>query len=136
MSRLDPPGGAAPPSRAVLRTGAVLELEPLARETARRHREEFPDEQERFGEAGFAWCVHDNQYLLAWAVHDSESLGVDLLEQVRWLAGILSARDYPIPRLRRDLELAADVIGERAPEARRAAERLEEAAASLGSGNR
>ena len=132
MTRTEPPSGAAPPAEVTLRDGTVLELEPLARETARRHQEEFPDERDRYGEAGFAWCVHDNQHLIAWAVHDAEALGVDLNEQVRWLAGVLRARHYPVARLARDLELAADVVGERAPEARGAAARLAAVAAGLG----
>jgi hypothetical protein len=76
-----------------------------------RYREEFPDEAERYGDAGTAWCRHDNQWLLCWAVNDV--LGAtDLCEQARWLAKVLEARGFPAERLARDFEIAADVVAD------------------------
>ncbi|MGI8802265.1 MAG: hypothetical protein ACR2KV_08840 [Solirubrobacteraceae bacterium] len=36
----------------------------------------------------------------------------DLAAQVRWLARVLAARRFPLERLARDLEIAAQVVGE------------------------
>ena len=47
-----------------------------------RYRAEFPDEEERYGDAGNAWCVHDNQHILNWAYQDAPGF-VDLDEQDR-----------------------------------------------------
>jgi hypothetical protein len=60
----EPPSGAPPPVTAELRDGEALDLRALAEEICRRYRDEFPDEEERYGDAGVAWCVHDNQHLL------------------------------------------------------------------------
>ena len=100
MKRVAPPSGQAPPA-----TAGDTALEPLAREVSDRYFAEFPDDLETYGDVARAWEVHDTQWLLAWAA-DPE---VDLDRQVDWLAGILGARDFPVERLARNLELAADV---------------------------
>ncbi len=84
-------------------------LRPVAEEVSHRVRAEFPDEHERYGDAGFEWCVHDNQHLLNWA---SLSDAV-FARQLEWLEEILEARAYPLARLARDLEIAGDVVDER-----------------------
>ena len=122
---LAPPSGQAAPLRAQ-GPGGPVELLPLATEVAMRHRAEFPDEAERYGDAGLAWCVHDNQHLLNWAFSDAHGGMVDLLEQVAWLARVLGARGYPLDRLARDLEIGAEVVGDPA-----VAERLRAAAESV-----
>jgi hypothetical protein len=109
-----PPSGQPPPRRAVLGDGTAVDLEALAGEVCARYRAEFPDEDLRYGEAGQAWCLHDNQHLLNWAVLDAAGL-VSLPEQVAWLATVLEARDFPLDRLARDLDLAAAVVAERLP---------------------
>lgn len=109
MSRPMPPSGANPPAQAQTARGTTIELVPLARDICRRYRTEFPDEEERYGAAGDAWCVHDNQYLLAWAIQDARDGTVVLDEQAVWLATVLHARGFPVARLIRDLDLAADV---------------------------
>jgi hypothetical protein len=106
---------------------ASLSLVPLAEEISRRFFDEFPDERDRYGDAGRDWCVHDNQWLLAWAAEDLAVGGSHFANNVRWLAGILRARDYPAARLGRDLEIAADVVSAHD-------ERLTELAAKLRSG--
>jgi hypothetical protein len=108
-----PPGGAAPPRTAILSGGGEpIDLVALAEEICRRYRDEFPDERERYGDAGVAWCVHDNQHILAWAVGARNGY-TDLERELAWLAGILGARDFPVERLARDLDIAAAVVRER-----------------------
>jgi hypothetical protein len=125
----DPPTGQPPPAAAPLPSGEWLDLGPIAEEICRRYRAEFPDEQKRYGDAGFEWCLHDNRYIVAWAAHDVERLGVDLTREIDWLARVLHARDFPLDRLARDLEIAAEVTSEQAAaQSPRLPERLREAA--------
>ena len=105
------PSGGAAPERAALPAGETVELAPLAREIARRHRLEFPDEAERYGDRGLEWCAYDNQWLLSWAV-TAASGWEDFERQLGWLAGILESRGYPVDRLARDLEIACEVTAE------------------------
>ncbi|HEX8120790.1 MAG TPA: hypothetical protein VF549_05920 [Solirubrobacteraceae bacterium] len=109
--RLAAPSGAAAPLEAVAPGGETVDVRALAQEVCRRYRSEFPDEEERYGDAGRAWCVHDNQYLLHWALLDAQGT-TSLDEQVAWLARVLGARDFPLDRLARDLEICADVVTE------------------------
>ena len=97
------------PEAAELPGGERLELAAPAREIARRHRAEFPDEEERYGDRGLEWCAYDNQWILAWAAADAAGYE-DLGKQLEWLAGLLEARGYPVERLARDLEIAAEVV--------------------------
>ena len=106
---LSVPSGHPPPRRATLPDGATVDLEELAIEVCRRYRAEFPDEQERYGDAGMAWCLHDNRHILSWAVNAWNGYG-GFEAQLSWLAGVLEARDFPLDRLARDLEIAADVL--------------------------
>ena len=108
--RLDPPSGQPPPTEAVL-AGEPLDLLPLAREICRRYRGEYPDEQERYGDAGNAWCVHDNQHILNWAAGSLNGY-VDLERELAWLARVLEARDFPLGRLAHNLDMGADVVRE------------------------
>jgi hypothetical protein len=99
--RLEPPGGDAPPASVLLEDAdQELELVPLAEETCRRYRQEFPDEQGRYGDAGNAWCVHDLQYLLYWAAEDVNGY-LDIRTEVAWLGSVLEARDFPLERFAR-----------------------------------
>jgi hypothetical protein len=125
-----PPTGQPPPRAVALPDGTRLDLEALAHEVCARYAAEFPDEEERYGEAGRQWCAHDNQHLLEWAVLEQAGF-VDLGEQVAWLARVLEARAFPLDRLARDLELAAAVLRARAPIAEDAARGLEAAAAMV-----
>ncbi len=111
-----PPSGHPPPERARLEDGTELNLRDLAAEICRRYREAYPDEEGRYGDAGVAWCLHDNQHLLNWAVLDVRG-DTSLVAQVSWLAGVLEARAFPLDRLAHDLDLAADVLGQHAPSA-------------------
>jgi hypothetical protein len=113
VSTTRPPGGAPPPRTAILTGGdAPIDLVALAEEICLRYRGEFPDERERYGDAGVAWCVHDNQHILGWAVGARNGY-TELNRQLDWLARVLAARDFPVERLARDLEIAADVVRER-----------------------
>ena len=123
---LRPPSGMNPPTEAVLVGEHVpVALLPLAEEVCRRYREEFPDEQGRYGDAGVAWCVHDNQHILNWSI-GAVNGRVDLARELAWLARVLEARDFPLDRLARNLEIAADVVRDRYG---RLAERLADGAA-------
>ena len=110
------PGGTAPPKKAGLTQDLEIDLEPLAAEICRRYRAEFGDEDTRYGTAGGAWCVHDNLYLLAWAIDDVRLGGAHFLGNVGWLRRVLESRDFPVERLARDLELAAEVVAQAVPD--------------------
>ena len=105
---LRPPSGSPPPHEASI-GGSVVALGPLAETICERYRSEFPDEEQRYGAAGMAWCRHDNQWLLSWAVADARGF-IDLGDQASWLARVLHARDFPVARLARDLQIAAEVV--------------------------
>jgi hypothetical protein len=107
-----PPSGQRPPAHAELADGTPVDLEALAREICARYRAEYPDEEERYGEAGMQWCRHDNQHVVNWAVLDTRDY-VALDDHVAWLAKVLEAREFPLDRLARDLDIAAAVVGER-----------------------
>ena len=110
-SRLEPPSGQPPPTEARLGDGAPIDLAALAREICRRYRAEYADEAERYGDAGNAWCVHDNQHLLNWAAGCANGY-VDFEREVAWLARVLEARDFPLDRLARNLDIGAEVARE------------------------
>lgn len=112
--RPSPPSGYPPPEVAHTADGETLRLRGLAEEICRRYRAEFPDERERYGDAGTAWCVHDNQHILNWVALESRGF-VDLEERLAWLARVLEAREFPLPRLARNLELAAEVVRDDLP---------------------
>ena len=124
------PSGMAPPLFADSPRGEV-NLVLLAAEVVDRYAAEFPDEEADY-DAGVwrAWTQHDNQHLLSWAFADVHGGLVDLLAQVAWLAGILAARDFPMDRMARDLELCAAVVAEWIG-ADAVAARLREAAGSV-----
>lgn len=109
--RLRPPQGGDEPPRvsSPLAGGESLDLVALATAICERYRREYPDERKRYGDAGIAWCVHDNQHLLNWAT-ESVNGELDIRQEVAWLATVLEARDFPIDRLARDLDIGADVV--------------------------
>jgi len=113
--------------------GTELDLQSLAREICRRYREEFPDEQSRYGDAGEAWCRHDNQHILNWAALALRGF-VDLNKELSWLARVLEARDFPLERLARNLEIASEVVSEKieAEEATALAAKLRDSAGLVG----
>ena len=127
MKRTAPPSGWPPPTEAVL-AGTRIELEPLAALVADRYFERFPEDLERYGDAGRAWELHDTQHLLNWAIGDVEGV-VDLDKQAAWLARVLAARDFPLEHLAVNLELAADVVGAQVADGSAVAEKLRGAAA-------
>lgn len=114
MNGLRPPSGEPPPESAFLPEGDEVDLAPLADEVCRRYRDAFPDEQQRYGDAGHAWCVHDNLYQLFWAFEAASGF-LDMTAEVAWLARVLESRDFPLVRLARNLDIVADVLLERLP---------------------
>jgi hypothetical protein len=98
------PSGASAPEEA-----DGLDLRRMAEVVTDRYGHEFPDEDERYEPRVWrAWCRHDTQYLLHWAVLDARGTA-KIDDQVGWLARVLAARDFPLDRLTRTLELAAEV---------------------------
>ena len=93
----------------------------------------YPDDLERYGPAGEAWCEHDSRYLIAWALEDARASTLDRVEQVQWLARVLAGQSFPIERLARHVELTAALL--RTPElgdiGSRAADRISYAASLL-----
>jgi hypothetical protein len=102
----------APPTAApspVAGSDAEIDLVALAAATCERYYAEYTDEDAVYGPVGRLWCQHDLQHLLNWAALDVAG-AVDLEAQVAWLARILESRQFPLLRLSRSLELAADVV--------------------------
>jgi hypothetical protein len=56
---------------------------------------------------------------------------VSIEEQVAWLGKVLEARDFPLDRLARDLDLAAEIVGLRVPGGDAVAAALTRAAAMV-----
>lgn len=108
---LKPPSGMAPPARATLPDGVVLDLTGLAAQISTKHLRRHPDDVARYGDAVRDWCVHDNQHLLNWAVLDLRR-ELDFGSQVTWLAGVLGSRGYPLASLADDLQVAAETVRE------------------------
>lgn len=107
--RLAPPSGDPPPVSVEVSDAGRLDLVRLAEDICRRYHEEFPDELESYGDAARAWCVHDLQHLLSWAAGEVNG-HFEMRPQVAWLAKILEARRFPLERLARGLDLAAEVV--------------------------
>ena len=126
--RTAPPSGAEAPIEVAAPDGATIDVRDLALKVCSRYYLEYDDEEERYGHAGRAWCVHDNQWLLSWAALDLAGLD-DIVGQVRWLAGVLAARDFPIQTLADDLEIAAEVVPQFAGRLREVAAVVRELAA-------
>ena len=99
--RLAPQSGWPPPP----------EYRAQAEIVCRRHFALHPDQIERYGEHGMAWCVHDLQHILAWAAGDVAG-HVDFEKEIRWLAGVLASRDFPLHSMVDDLEIAAEIAPE------------------------
>jgi hypothetical protein len=130
-TELRPPSGGTPPPDSIALPEGRVYLAPIAREAAARFWAEFPDEEERYGEAGFEWCVHDTQYLVAWSLQDATIGGGHFEKNLLWLARLLAARNYPLERIARDLEIAADVLEDRYAGAGAACVELRKGAATL-----
>jgi hypothetical protein len=129
VTRPGPPSGTEAPVEAQLPGGPTLDLVALAAEACERYRREYPDEQERYGEAGHLWCVHDVRLVLNWGALDLAGM-THLDGQLAWLARVLHGRDFPLDRLVRGIGLAADVTAE-TPGAADLAERLRRGARSI-----
>jgi hypothetical protein len=118
-----PPSGQPPPETADLPDGTRIRVAPIAERVCERYAGEFPDEEERYGPAGQEWCVHDNRWLLAWAIRAAGG-NLDLTAQVSWLARVLDSRAFPLDRLARDLDLAAEELTAAEPSGEHAADLL------------
>jgi len=121
-----------PPETVIAPHGEELDLVAIARETCASYDSEFPDERERYGPAGADWCRHDCQHLLNWAVL-SLTEALDFEAQLAWLARVLEARDFPLSRLARGLELLAQAVRDAVPGEPEVATRLDAGAAFVAS---
>jgi hypothetical protein len=127
---LAPPSGGLPPRSRRCRRPAANSTCALAAESCRAYDAEFPDERERYGPAGLAWCIHDSQHLLNWAAL-SLAGSLPFEQQLAWLARILEARDFPLERLARSLELHAATVLRAHPDERQLSKRLRHGAAYI-----
>lgn len=127
-----PPDRGSPAPTACVIHGETIDLVTLATVVCERYCTEFPDEDDRYGGTASEWCCHDNQWLLSWAVADVLEV-TSLEEQACWLARVLHSRDFPVDRLARNLQIAAEVVAEGAIGESSAvvAESLNRAAASV-----
>lgn len=107
--------------------GRRVNLAVLAELIADAYFARFPEDLERYGEAGRLWELHDTQHVLNWTMGDAAEY-IDLEDQVRWLAQVLAARDFPVEHLAVNLELAADVVAQHVHGGAFAARRLRDAA--------
>jgi hypothetical protein len=71
--------------------------------------------------------VHDNQHIVQWAALDLAEYA-DLDAQLAWLGRLLAARDFPMERFVRNLEIASEVVSEQGVSAGAVADRLIRAA--------
>jgi hypothetical protein len=128
--RTAPPSGWPPPDEARLH-GADVALGPLCEDIADRYFQRFPADLARYGpDVARAWEIHDTRHVVSWAIGAEEGR-VDLDDQVRWLARVLEARNFPLDHLAGNLELAADVVAERLDRGAGVAGRLRDAAATV-----
>ena len=101
--RTAPPSGMPPPEHVTGRHGRRIDLVAIAHGTCVEHDYEFPDERERYQD-------------------------VDFERELASLARILEARDFPLPRLARCLELLARTTRESVPDVPQVAERVQHGA--------
>jgi hypothetical protein len=127
-----PPSGMPPPETVNSPRGREVDLVTIAGEVCASYSSEFPDERERYGPAGADWCRHDCQHLLNWAVLSLTAV-LDFEAQLAWLARVLEARDFPLGRLARCLELLAQAVRDHLPDEPEVAARLDGGAAFVAS---
>jgi hypothetical protein len=128
-----PPTGEPPPATAEAADGSSIDLEPLAIDACERYFAAYPDDVERLGPAGRAWCDHDSRYLLMWALEDALTGDEDCVAQIAWLGRVLVGRNFPLERLVGHVQLAASVLrdADLGDLGQRAAQRLQQAADAL-----
>jgi hypothetical protein len=130
MIRTILPGGATPPQSFEFPSGTQIDLGPLAQDVCDLYYDVYPDDLERYGSVGQAWCDHDSRYLIAWALEDARADAIDCVAQVRWLARVIAGCGFPVDRLGRHVALTAALLrsSELGDIGSRAAERLSHAA--------
>jgi hypothetical protein len=74
---------------------------------------EYPELEQRYGDRGRAFGVHDTAYQLAWIVGAVELRTADRLRRdMLWLRDLLKARGFPMDVFRRNFELSVEVCEE------------------------
>lgn len=88
----------------------------LATSLCNRIYAEAPADAPQPNERARAYCVHDNAYLIAWLV-DELDLGLtgSFERNVRWLAGLLEARDFDMTMFWRNIDNVAEAVTEIRP---------------------
>ena len=81
MTRTTPPSGVSPPDSFELPDKTVIDLGPLARQLCEQYYDIYPDDLERYGPPGEAWCEHDSRYLIAWALEDARASTLDCVDK-------------------------------------------------------
>ena len=84
----------------------------IAETVCARYYTEFPEQDERYGNRGRTYCVHDNAYLVAWLVGALEDAGTDSFgSNVAWLRSVLESRGFPMDAFGRNLDLVGEAVG-------------------------
>ncbi len=101
-------GATAPPAHATL-AGEVVDFAPIIDIVAHRYFAEGHPHGNVPELLARRWHAHDTAYLLQWAIDDVAGYG-SLERELRWLADVLSSRDFPLDGLVVNLEVMAEVI--------------------------
>jgi hypothetical protein len=125
----NPPSGSMPPDTAPAPNGEQVALSPIAEAACDAYVREYADYTERYGPPGMLWCVHDNQHILNWALTSPSTEGFE--RELAWLARVLEARDFPLHRLARGVELLAEPLTAAHPDLVAVAERISNGAEFL-----
>lgn len=101
-------GATAPPTFATL-DGEFVDFAPIIEVVAHRYFSaglpfgEVPEHLAR------RWHAHDTAYLLQWAIDDVAGYG-SFERELRWLADVLTHRNFPLDGLAANLDIIADVV--------------------------
>jgi len=128
----EPPSGWPPPVSSRAPDDREIDLVRVARRACLAFVAEFPDYASRYGPAGVPWCLHDNQHILNWAILSLRG-SVEFERELAWLARVLEAREFPLARLARGLELLAGAVRKEYPDLAEVAERVDRGSAFLAS---
>lgn|GEM_PF-356156 len=106
-------------------------LLPVAERICERFYRAFPDTDAQYGARGRSFCAHDNAYLAGWLLEGVERRNPESFRRnVHWLAGVLTARGFPLDRFIRNVRMVVEVLIEEALAPAEAAESVAAAALS------
>jgi hypothetical protein len=91
----------------------------VAETICERYYAEFPADDQRYGDRGRRYCVHDNAYLVAWLADALDTAGSgSFATNVEWLRSLLEARGFPMDAFRRNLHLVGEAVATLRPDDR------------------